>query len=216
MKSSVSRTAMAVAMTLMIGAPALAQSQQDPHHPPGKPTAPQAAAPMGEGMMSAGHMPMMRMMMQMMPMMGSRMGGMSDMTMPGMHMADRIEGRLAFLKTELKITEAQAGAWNELAATLRTNARKLDDARKATAPDAASTPVALLERQERWYTLRLEGILAMKAPLERLYGGLSDTQKEAADELLGPHLGLVPMGMMSMAGMPAEMPMAMPMRGGRR
>jgi hypothetical protein len=29
-------------------------------------------------------------------------------------MLERIEGRLAFTKTELKITDAQAAAWNQL------------------------------------------------------------------------------------------------------
>ena len=38
-------------------------------------------------------------------------------------MLDRIEGRLAFLKTELKITEAQTAAWNQLADVIRTAAK---------------------------------------------------------------------------------------------
>ena len=33
---------------------------------------------------------------------------------------DRIDGRLAFLKTELKITDAQTEAWTSLAQTIRT------------------------------------------------------------------------------------------------
>ena len=34
-------------------------------------------------------------------------------------MVDRIDGRLAFLKTELKITDAQSAAWEELAKVVR-------------------------------------------------------------------------------------------------
>jgi len=55
-----------------------------------------------------------------MPMM---MGGPGRMGMMGMMgMADHVEGRIAFLKAELKITEAQTPQWNALAEALRSNA----------------------------------------------------------------------------------------------
>jgi hypothetical protein len=54
-----------------------------------------------------GGMPMMRMMMSQD---GIRM------------MAEHIEGRLAFLKTELKITDAQLPLWNAFAQAMRDNA----------------------------------------------------------------------------------------------
>src|SRR5689334_9134641 len=34
-------------------------------------------------------------------------------------MLDRVEGRLAFIKAELKITEPQTAAWNDLATAIR-------------------------------------------------------------------------------------------------
>jgi hypothetical protein len=37
-------------------------------------------------------------------------------------MLDRIDGRLAYMKTELKITDAQATAWDELAKVIRDTA----------------------------------------------------------------------------------------------
>jgi hypothetical protein len=40
-----------------------------------------------------------------------------------MGMADHIEGRIAFLKAELKITDTQLTQWNEFADVLRANAR---------------------------------------------------------------------------------------------
>jgi len=52
-----------------------------------------------------GGMPMMRMMM-----------GQGGMPM----MAKHIDGRLAFLKTELKITDAQLPLWNVFAQAMRT------------------------------------------------------------------------------------------------
>ena len=38
-------------------------------------------------------------------------------------MLERIEGRLAYTKTELKITDAQTAAWNQLADAIRTAAK---------------------------------------------------------------------------------------------
>ena len=44
-----------------------------------------------------------------------------------MNPAQHIEGRLAFLKTELKITDAQAPQWNAYADALRANAKRMGD-----------------------------------------------------------------------------------------
>jgi hypothetical protein len=130
-------------------------------------------------------------MMQMMRMMG-----------PGTASIDRVEGRIAFLRTELKITEAQTSAWNAFAEALRTNAKKLGEVRGSMMPaPAAGQPRAAtmpegLELQERWLLARLESTRTMKSALTNLYGTLSDEQKKTADELLAPHMG---MGMMTMA-----------------
>jgi hypothetical protein len=59
------------------------------------------------------------MMMNMMQMMGGQA--------PGMGMIDHVEGRIAFLRAELKITDTQAGVWNALADAFRTNAKKLGE-----------------------------------------------------------------------------------------
>ena len=40
-------------------------------------------------------------------------------------MADHVEGRIAVLKAELKITEAQLPQWNAFADALRENARRM-------------------------------------------------------------------------------------------
>lgn len=183
-------------------------SAEDAHHPSDavtQPTAPAAPARSGVGPLSAptpqmpaGGMPMMTMMMSMM---GKGMQGMSDMAMPGMEMADRVEGRIAFLRAELKITEAQTKAWNDFAQALRENGKKLGETRSmmmGMSPQGSAQPPTLvqrLEQQERWYAARLGGIQAIKTALTNLYGTLADDQKKAADELMVPHLGLMPMGM---------------------
>jgi hypothetical protein len=103
--------AAAAGLTLLAGS-VLAQQQptgadHEQHHPAG--TAAPAPAPSPAGMPGMGAAPggMLGMMGQMMPLMSPT----------------RVEGRLAFLKAELKITDAQASQWNAFADALRTNAK---------------------------------------------------------------------------------------------
>jgi hypothetical protein len=49
--------------------------------------------------------------------------------------------------------------------------------------------------QEKWLAARLEGTRAIKSALANLAASFSDEQKKVADELLGPHMGM--MGMMA-------------------
>jgi hypothetical protein len=137
-------------------------------------------------------------MMQTMGMMGPGMGGMATI--------DRVEGRIAFLRTELKITDAQAGAWNGFADALRANAKKLAEVRASMMPKPgdtqpqASTMADRLDLQEQWLLARLDGIRTMKSAFTKLNETLSDDQKKTANDLLAPHMG---MGMMAM--MPSQM-----------
>jgi hypothetical protein len=196
-----------------------AQSAEDPHHPAGEaaaqasPQTPPATPPgmagqpgmMGgqQGMM--GGMPMMNMMSMMNMGMMQMMGG-GDA--PGMGMIDHVDGRIAFLRTELKITDAQAGAWSAFAVALRANAQKLGTARGAmmgqmgAGQPQAQTLAQRLDAQERWLTARLDGTRAIKTAFTKLYDVLSQDQKKTADELLAPQMG---MGMAMMAGMGAQM-----------
>ena len=177
------------------GAPAAAQ----PQSPAGQP------GMMGQGMMGGtgmmgGNMPMVNMMR----MMGQSVAEMGCGGMSGMATIDRVEGRIAFLRTELKITDAQDAAWNAFADALRTNAKSLGEVRAAMMPQAGAAQQGLVDRlglQEKWLAARLEGTRAIKSALTNLVGTLSDDQKKTADELLAPHMG---MGMMArMAGMQA-------------
>jgi len=100
-------------------------------------------------------------MMNTMGMMGPGMGGMVTI--------DRIEGRIAFLRTELKITDAQAGPWNTFADVLRANAKKLGEVRASMMPkpgDAQQQVPTMADRldlQEQWLLARLEGTRANAA-----------------------------------------------------
>ena len=120
--------------------------------------------------------------------------------MSGMATIDRVEGRIAFLRTELKITDAQTAAWNAFAEALRANAKSLGEVRASMMPQAGAAQQSLIDRvvlQEKWLAARLEGIQAIKSALTNLLGTLSDDQKKTADELLAPHLGMDMMAMMA-------------------
>jgi hypothetical protein len=131
-----------------------------------------------------GMMPMMQMMEKMM---GSHMG------MPGMgatsgtaDVTDRIEGRIAFLKAELEITDKQMADWNVLADALRSSRQHLVEARKYLVPDDKANSTERMERYERHLTERLEAVKSARTSFARLYPTLSDSQKQTADTILVP------------------------------
>jgi hypothetical protein len=147
-----------------------------------------------------GDSPMMKMMAMM-----KTMHGTDD---HGMAMIDHIEGRIAFLRAELKITDAQAGAWDAFAAALRTNAKALAAVREPmmgqmkmgqagmgagqpqTPMMSAQTLTQRLDAQEHWQAARLEGTRAIKTAFVKLNEVLSPEQKKAADELLPSNMGM--------------------------
>jgi hypothetical protein len=171
-----------VLMLALITGTALAQQpQHDEHHPPAPPAA--AGPGLPGGMAGGGDMPMMGMMRM--------MTGREGMAMMGA-MASHVEGRLAFLKTELKITDAQLPLWNAVAEAMHANAKTMGDmaggmmggSQMATLPDK-------LAMREKMMTAHLEALRKFKAAVDPLYAALSDEQKKTADELL-----IGPMGMM--------------------
>jgi len=188
------RLLMATALMLATTATwAQAPAEHDAHHPAQTVTPAQPAQEMMSGM------PMMHMgMMRMMGMMGSG---------SGMSTIDHIEGRIAFLRAELKITDAQMSAWNAFADALRANAKKLGEVRAAVMPrsGAGQQPLTLADRldlQEQWLVARLEGIRTIKPAFVSLFSTLTDEQKKTANELLAPHMGMMAM----MSGMqPGQM-----------
>lgn len=111
-------------------------------------------------------------------------------------MIDRIDGRLAFMKTELKITEAQDAAWNALAETVRTTAQAHNDMMRSAMQemhdgDFFDKPLPeRLQFQETHMEARLEQIKAVREAVDKLYAVLDDTQKKAADDIVLPTMGM--------------------------
>ncbi len=218
---------------------AKSDSDHTVHHPPGTSAAPAAPAPgvppgsqpgqppgMGMGMMGggagAGMMSgdMGAMMRNMMPMMHGMMAqrGMERMDGPmGMMAPNRVEGRIAFLRTELQITDAQTAAWNAFADALRGEARGMaamrgrmmggpmpampmppgpmpPGQRPPGAMPGGATPAASpsfpdhADQMVQMLTARLEATRAIATAGRGLYAVLTDAQKKTADELLVMHM----------------------------
>jgi hypothetical protein len=115
------------------------------------------------------------------------------MHLPG----ERIDARIAYLKTALKITPAQEQNWAAVEAVLRKQAAAMDQAiqqRRAQPRDAtAPRPDALqrLEQRQQMMTRAAEGLGELVTAAKPLYASFSDDQKKVADDLMsrGPFGG---------------------------
>ena len=104
---------------------------------------------------------------------------------PGRH----VEGRIAFLKAELKITDSQAPLFERVAQAMRDNVKEmaqLHEQRRADR-DKPKTAVESLEARAHFGQLRMDQTQRFLAAFKPMYDGLSDEQKKTADELLGGH-----------------------------
>ena len=125
-----------------------------------------------------------------MPMMQGR--GMGPGMMQGMGMgpmmggpAQHIEGRIAFLRTELGITEAQASLFNTYADALRAAAKSMQGMHSQMM--SGSMPATLPERlswHEQMMATHLEAVKKLRAAAVPLSNALSAEQKQTADSLM--------------------------------
>jgi hypothetical protein len=200
-----------IATTLIATVPAFSQSPQDheAHHPEtgagAQTQAPQPAPPqagtsrsgtMGPGMMGGNMMGGGNMMSQ--GQMGPRgMMPMMNMMMRGQAGAEHIEGRLAFIKAELKITDAQSPQWSTFVEAVRNNANSMSEMRNAMMSQQGG-PATLPDRlalEEKLVTAHLAALKKIEDAASKLYGVLSDDQKKIADGIIIGPMGM-PMGMM--------------------
>ncbi|NYZ14836.1 Spy/CpxP family protein refolding chaperone [Azospirillum sp. RWY-5-1] len=131
----------------------------------------------GPGMMESGMMSSMHRTM---------MGQQGAMGLPFEH----VEGRIAFLKAELGITDAQAQPWNAFADALRAsaNAHRAVHERMTRGGMPSSWPDRLAFQQKA-LSARLDAVKALAAAAEPLYAVLTDGQKKLADTLLTGPMG---------------------------
>src|SRR5664279_4419288 len=94
-------------------------------------------------------------------------------------------GRIAFLKAELGITDAQKAAWDAYADKINgnlTNMQGMWQTMKAVFD--AKTPPDRLDAQIAAMDSRVSALKEIKPALAKLYDALSSDQKKKADELL--------------------------------
>lgn len=149
----------------------------------------------GMGMMGA-TMPMMS---QGMPMMTAGVQPpMSAMGVQGMGIGggvDRIEGRIAFLRAEIGITDTQGPAWDAFAQAVRSAAIHVGAPNMPM--NSAGGPVTLaqgLEAQDVALGARLDDVKALRSTLAQLYEILSDDQRRAAEDLIPMVIGAIVAG----------------------
>jgi hypothetical protein len=169
------------------GMPAQGQGQM-PMGQPAMPAQPMAGCPMMgmmQNSMRPGMSPMQGMAAQggMAPMQGAATG-MESMEQFGSSSA-RLEGRIAFLRAELKISGADAPAWETFASSLRTGRDHLDAARAALQESGrAIDPMVRLESYESHLKARTEAMRTTRMAFTALYAQLNDQQKRVATTML--------------------------------
>lgn len=146
----------------------------DPPAPAAKP----GAAQMGPGMMSHGAM------------------GHGAMDMGAMQCMGLSEARLAAVKAELNITNAQLPLWNAFVAAATSSAAVMHQGMMQGAGPGAgpgmmtSGPLpARLERHETMMTAHLGALRNVRAAVSPLYDALTPDQKAKADRLLCGQMG---------------------------
>ena len=219
MSNSMSIFALSFAAMLAASGPGYAQTPPDPHHPEqGAGTA--EAGPAAQDQQGMSMPMMMNKMSGMMKMMGAgQVGtggmGMGGMGMSDMGMTDHVEGRIAFLRAELRITDTQEKAWEVFAGILRDNAKRMKEAgMPMTSTAAAPGFSAQLDSQERMLAMKLDEVRATRAAFAPLHEALSAEQRKTLDELLATHMNLMPPGMMQ-GGMMQGMMKGSMMQGGQ-
>jgi hypothetical protein len=115
---------------------------------------------------------------------------------PGKH----IEGRIAYMRAELKITPAQAPLFDAVANYMRADAKKMDDKMAKMRAEHEKGAGAPHEHEHKSAIEAIQGHITMEqehiqhaneflAVLKPLYATFTEEQKKAADEMLARYHG---------------------------
>jgi len=119
---------------------------------------------------------------------GGGMAGMMRHMLCGV--TEHVEGRLAYLKAELKLTDAQQAAWNTFADAYRATTQKT--AKACAAMETAGSGdhsahkdvLGHLTMMEHHMSDHLDSVRGLKAAIEPLFAVLTEDQKKVADHAL--------------------------------
>jgi LTXXQ motif family protein len=176
-----SAAALAIAISSVGAAGAQDQPQQAPWSGPMMGTWGPGGM-MGYGMMGYGNMG---------PWLMGR-GGANPAACTGM--VGHIDGRLAYIKAELKITATQEPLWETYASAARDNANTMLAHCTAMMSQRGTSTVSLpdrLDQHEQFMAAQLDVVRAMNKALKPLYAALSDSQKKSADQLFWGPMGMM-------------------------
>ena len=99
-----------------------------------------------------------------------------------------VEGRIAFLKAQLKITSAQEAQWQQVEAEMRENAKTLDQTITTARQNRSNmNAVQRLESREQFAKVRVDNDARLVAAFKPLYASLSPEQQQMANQLVGAY-----------------------------
>jgi periplasmic protein CpxP/Spy len=99
-----------------------------------------------------------------------------------------VDGRIAFIKAELKITPAQEAQWQQVATAMRDNAKALDQAITTARQSRGSIDaVQRLELREQFAKVRADNDARLLAAFKPLYASLTPEQQHVANQLETAH-----------------------------
>ena len=108
--------------------------------------------------------------------------------------SERVDARLAYLKTALKIASAQESEWNAYADVMRKLAREGDEHVKSWQSGMKDgmqhhrrTAIERLEREQSFHAAAIAKLNEILPVAKPLYAALTPQQKLVADEVLVPH-----------------------------
>ncbi len=125
-----------------------------------------------------------------MPMGRGMMGMMGECPMMGADKSTFAEGRIAFLKAELAITDGQKAVWEAYAAVLKKNLQGMQAMHQTMMKVMeAKTPTERLDAHVAAMDSRVASLKEVKPALVELFSALSDEQKKKANEILTGSMG---------------------------
>ena len=97
----------------------------------------------------------------------------------------KVEGRLAYAKTLLGITDSQGAAWKAYEDVSRTNVQSIRAAQLATIhAEQSGSAIDRMHAQTDMAQARLDAMKALQPATEALYKALTPDQRERADTVL--------------------------------
>lgn len=103
---------------------------------------------------------------------------------PGESMESLVERRITDLHSKLHITPAEGQQWDQFAQVMRDNAKSLDDMYRARASKISG--MSAVDNMESYADIenqRAQGVQKLVPAFQSLYASLSDQQKKTADQL---------------------------------